>query len=301
MDRMPYAGFAGAVVYVRGMQSSIPSVSIRATLGRRIPGNGTVFIGQSTFSPLIGECIYCGGTDGLTDEHTIPYSLYGVAKLRQATCSACTAETQRIEQRLLRDTFGQAREYLGLPTRKSRKAGRWRGTRRGIDQRTGAPAVAPLADGVVALHLPYPDYPPRVFAGEAVAAKYGVRSLSSIALNDSSAPLPPHFEDGWVRFNPTDLERCIAKIALCEAIRVADPSIRDRVVSRFIIRGEGDSSLFLGAAMPDAVSDEMHSITHNRLRGREGVEAWMTNIQIFAFLPTPVYSVVLRPNGPFED
>jgi hypothetical protein len=120
-------------------------------------------------------------------------------------------------------------------------------------------------------------------------------------LNDLVATLPPDFEDGWTSVNSTDLERCIAKIAFCEAIRVVDASIRDRSVSRFITKGEGDSSSFLGAVMPGEVTDDMHRITHNRVRGRDGEQGWMTNVRIYAFLPTPLYSVVLRPNAPLPD
>ncbi len=283
------------------MSKPLPKVHIRAALGRQIPGDGTIFIRQSTSSPLIGECIYCGRSDGLTDEHSIPYSLFGIAKLRKATCSGCAIETQRVEQRLLRDTFGQVREYLEFPTRKSKKAGRWRGNRRGTDRITGDEAEAPLTHGVIALHLAFPNYSPRVLRGEPLGAKHGVRSLASIALNDFVAPLPPRFEDGWTRFNPTDLERCIAKIALCEAIRVVDSSIRDHLVSQFIIEGKGDSSLFLGAEMPEAVTDDMHRITYNRIRRSDGEAGWIANVRIFGFLPTPQYSVVLRPNALHRD
>src|SRR5690606_25826363 len=94
------------------------------------PGDGTIYVPQAPHSPMIGECIYCSNKSNLSDEHTIPFSLFGVATLKKASCRDCAVETQRVEQRLLRDTFGQVREYLQFPSRKARKSGRWSGTRK---------------------------------------------------------------------------------------------------------------------------------------------------------------------------
>jgi hypothetical protein len=155
----------------------------------------------------------------------------------------------------------------------------------------------PLDNGITALYLTYPNYRPRVLVGEPVMKKHGVRSAAFIPLNPVDETADPNFEDGWTSFNATDLERCIAKIALCEAIRVIDPSIRDKMVARFVIEGVGDSSFFMGAEIKHEVSDNMHSVTHNMIRHHSGEQGWMTNVRIFAFLPTPLYNVVLRPNA----
>jgi len=169
-----------------------------------------------------------------------------------------------------------------------------------VDSRTGTGVDVPLGNGVVALWMSYPDYPPRELGGDAFQDRHAVRSLAPIFLNPAKQLLPDHYEDSWTTFNPTDIERCIAKIALCEAIRVVDISIRDRDVASFIIEGQGDSSAFLGASLENNVSDTMHSVTHQQLERRNGAvveKAWMTNVQIFSFLPTPSYKVILRPDG----
>ncbi|MHB2264213.1 hypothetical protein [Aliihoeflea sp. PC F10.4] len=274
-----------------------PLVKIRAVLGKEIPGDGTVYNSQSPDSPTIGECIYCGGRKGLSDEHTIPYALFGIAKLKKASCAECSAKTQKVEQRLLRNTFGQVREYLQFPSRKARRSNRWSGTRPVTDKRSGSVERQPLAEGVVALYLLFPDYWPRALSAEPADERHGKRSAAFIHLNDSGKPLPDHYEEGWIKFNSSDIERCIAKIALCEAIRVVDQSIRDPVLSRFILDGDGDSSDFLGALAKHDITDKMHHVFFQKLtKGGSDAVGLLTTVELFGFLPSPSYKVVIRPS-----
>lgn len=278
-----------------------PVIRIRAALGREIPGDGTVYIPQVPKSPTIGECIYCGSKANLTDEHTIPFALFGVATLKKASCRDCAVKTQKVEQRLLRDTFGQVREYLQFPTRKARKSGRWMGTRPVADKRNGDVTQRPLAEGVIALYLVFPDYFPRALRAEPADDRHRKRSAVFIRLNDAEQLMPDHYEDGWTSFNSADIERCIAKIALCEAIRVVDESIRDPVLSQFILDGEGDSSDFLGAIATHKATNDMHRVDHQKLtkQGSNAV-ALMTTVELFSFLPSPSYKVLIRPSDPIS-
>src|SRR5947209_1494414 len=71
--------------------------------------------------PPVGRCIYCGsdgGSDGLSDEHLIPYSLGGDAVLPKASCKACATETSKIELYLARHIFREFRSHIGAPSRK---------------------------------------------------------------------------------------------------------------------------------------------------------------------------------------
>lgn len=278
------------------METLPPVVRIRAALGTKIPGGGTVYIPQAPKSPVIGECIYCGNKTDLTDEHTIPFALFGVAMLKKASCRDCAAKTQKFEQRLLRDTFGQVREYLHFPTRKARKSRRWSGTRAVTDKRTGDVFRRPLAEGVIGLYLVFPDYLPRALGAERADERHGRRSVAFILLNDAEQPKQDHYEEGWIRFNSADIERCIAKIALCEAIHVIDENIRDSVLSRFILDGEGDSSDFLGAVATHDITNQMHRVFHQKLtKGGSSAAGLMTTVELFSFLPSPSYKVLVRP------
>jgi hypothetical protein len=67
-----------------------------------------------------GVCIYCGwdgGTDGLRDEHIVPYSLGGNVQLVNASCSRCERITSYVDGYLANAVFGHFRVHVGLPSR----------------------------------------------------------------------------------------------------------------------------------------------------------------------------------------
>lgn len=71
----------------------------------------------------VGHCIYCGVGESarpLTDEHIVPYGLYGLMVLPKASCAACAAVTSRFERTCLRKMFGSLRAHLDLPTRRKK-------------------------------------------------------------------------------------------------------------------------------------------------------------------------------------
>jgi hypothetical protein len=118
-----------------------------------------------------------------------------------------------------------------------------------------------------------------------------------IHLNDAKSLGRDRYEEGWTKFNSADIERCIAKIALCEAIREIDQSIRDPVLSRFILEGQGDSSEFFGAMATHDITNQMHRVFYHKLtKGRRDI-GLMTTVELFSFLPSPSYKVLIRPLG----
>lgn len=70
---------------------------------------------QHTYAP-VGQCIYCGTTEGpLTAEHIIPESLGGMLILPAASCRTCAVETGAFEGRCAGQMFRGPRRILGLP------------------------------------------------------------------------------------------------------------------------------------------------------------------------------------------
>ncbi len=276
-------------------------IKISGRLGRNIPGDGTIYLPDNPRSPTVNECVYCGSSRDLTDEHTIPYAIFGVALLKKASCRACAVKTQQFEQRLLRDTFKLTREYLQFPSRKARKNGSWSGKRTLINSLTGEKVYLPIEEGVVGLLLVYPDYPPRALSVEDLDDRHKTRSVSFVAINSPASVIPAHLEDNWVTFNSEDIERCIAKIALCEAIRSVDVSIRDSKISNYILEGKSDTSEFIGASPRHKITDDMHWVSHQKLVRRGSDEtAILTTVNLFNWLPTPSYQVLIRPDSDFQ-
>jgi hypothetical protein len=70
----------------------------------------------------IGQCIYCGSTADLTDEHVVPYGLAGDRLiLEKASCQSCARITSRLERDVLRGFMLRARTVVGLPTRRRKQ------------------------------------------------------------------------------------------------------------------------------------------------------------------------------------
>jgi hypothetical protein len=69
----------------------------------------------------VGQCIYCGTRDNLSEEHIVAYAIAGTMVLPEASCGACATITGRVEQKCCRAMFDRFRRFYGLPTRKGKK------------------------------------------------------------------------------------------------------------------------------------------------------------------------------------
>ena len=70
-----------------------------------------------TFDP-VGQCIYCGSTSNLSDEHIVPYGLQGNLVLPDASCPDCAKITTKLEQYIQRRMLGPTRLHFNLQTRR---------------------------------------------------------------------------------------------------------------------------------------------------------------------------------------
>jgi hypothetical protein len=69
----------------------------------------------------IGQCIYCGSKDDLSDEHIVPYGLNGNLILEKASCPACARNTSETELRVLRGFMHRARTVGRFRTRRPKE------------------------------------------------------------------------------------------------------------------------------------------------------------------------------------
>lgn len=70
----------------------------------------------------VGECIYCGAQEDLTNEHIIPFAAGGRFELPAASCKVCAAITGAFEGDVMRTMLGPLRMLYNMPSR--RKKGR---------------------------------------------------------------------------------------------------------------------------------------------------------------------------------
>ncbi len=78
-------------------------------------------IRTTTRADPVGRCIYCGLTEGLSDEHVIPLALGSRLVLPKASCRACAAVTSAFERHVLRGFMLDARTAGGFSTRRPKK------------------------------------------------------------------------------------------------------------------------------------------------------------------------------------
>lgn len=73
--------------------------------------------------PPLGRCLYCQATEGLTDEHIIPFALLpkgGDWYLPKASCMACADITKRFEGASIGAMFEPIRQQIKLKSRRKK-------------------------------------------------------------------------------------------------------------------------------------------------------------------------------------
>ncbi|MDX2004323.1 MAG: hypothetical protein SFU83_03510 [Meiothermus sp.] len=93
----------------------------------------------------INQCIYCGITKDLTDEHIIPYGLLGTSYLPKASCKKCAKITGDFERIVQREFLGSFRVSHDFPSRNKRKKKR--------------PESLPITVNEKKIQLPLSEYP----------------------------------------------------------------------------------------------------------------------------------------------
>jgi hypothetical protein len=171
-----------------------------------------------------GVCIYCGwdGDGDLRDEHTVPYSLGGDAKLVGASCSDCEGVTSYLDGYLANAIFGHLRVHINLQSRSGHPE--------------TLPAVVELAEGERAIDFATPDHPfflnmpiwrpPGVMLGKLISEGFGPPGpftywyvppnlRDTIGLKDGDIA---RVIDTSRPHNLTTFARALAKIAYCNAV-----------------------------------------------------------------------------------
>lgn len=115
---------------------------------------------ESPGQRTVGQCIYCGSREELTDEHIIPFGLGGRWVLGKASCPSCSRTTAGFEQEVLRGMLGGLRAALKIRTR--RRAQRPTKSTLGLERAGSVEFVeVPIEQAVQLLVLPV--YPPPGF------------------------------------------------------------------------------------------------------------------------------------------
>lgn len=256
------------------------------------PNPISLTLGVMEHDRYIGECIYCGSKDNLSDEHPIPYGLWGKSVLGDGSCAACARETSKIEAEILRGSLGGVREYFASPSRRSKK----KNLRTGVvslQGDSGESLKAPVSDVVQFAVVPAFKHLPRKLLLEPKGNKHRTFSAVILPFNQSPSPETVNLWAPAVKLNITTWSRFLVKIAYGDYIRTFDEFFRSPHVSSFILTGKGDLTIYIGGRINAPAAAFLYNVTHYALRREKGGYAVVSYIRLFSFLESPSYLVHL--------
>jgi hypothetical protein len=255
----------------------------------------------------VNVCIYCGATEPrakLTDEHIIPFSLGGTYILPKASCLKCAKIIVNLEGYAGRHIFQDVRIEHGLPTRNPKERPTHLPLRESFSP---SPETAPIR------LVPTKDYPGTlilvvhepagILSGHApdqcpLGYTAFVRQITGRErvdrLTEQGVPVKVYRE-----LRPDLLLRLVTKIALGFAVAGPTlssfrPSVQDVILRRgtnpFYWAGGTTQEMIRfpppsGPLVLHRVTAFMHEINH--------VQHLLIQIQLFAYLGTPIYTVVV--------
>lgn len=251
----------------------------------------------------IGKCIYCGATDDLTDEHTIPFSLNGYIVLKAASCKKCSQITSAFETHVTRDAMKQVRTMMDLKTRRKKDRPKElpvaveRGGRRvtemiPVEDYVGImPYVERGMPGYFA-HRPHPLGHPADYV--AVGAKSVMRREDEHL--ELARKLGTEYLGVDFRFEPKEFGRMIAKIAYCTAVSCIGLNQWEEVFVLPAILGQRDDIWHWvgseGTISPDLIERPKHGSHHlAKFWVEHGII--LVSVQLFGNAGTPEYLVVV--------
>jgi hypothetical protein len=266
---------------------------------------------MKTLQP-INCCIYCGESDvELTDEHVIPLSLGGTMVLPKASCKKCAKQTAKLEGYVGRHIFQDVRIEFGLPTRRPKERPTHLPLRESFSP---SPVEAPIR------LIPTKDYPGALIlvthepAGLLLgrppeAPGSGQPFVREIAGRDRVDNLKKQNIEAKIyrEIQPDLILRFMAKVALGVAVVACGldgfvPFIRPLILTR-----EGNVFHWIGGTtqemdeFPPPISKG--PLAHRVVAFRRDLDLrahLLVQIQLFAFLNTPIYTAVvgrLTENG----
>lgn len=199
----------------------------------------------------VGRCIYCGATEGLSDEHVIPYALGGALILPDSSCPRCAGITSDFERRVLRGFMQGARVAGNYPTRRPKE--RPKSLPLEIEREGRFESVeVPTQRHPALLFLPLPE-PPGIIAGRPHAPGVSVRGIETLYFGKNPADAARELGVKTIRttenWDVTSFARLLAKVAYSWCVAAAGTLSRDDVVILLLILGAADdASHWIGSA-----------------------------------------------------
>jgi hypothetical protein len=255
-------------------------------------------------SAVIGECIYCGSLNDLTDEHVLPYALGGQLVLPKASCKSCSAKTGKLEQKLLRGHWWPYRKMLGLQTRSPAASNELKSVK--IIKANGdeISGEMPLESFVAA--IVFKLHPPSILIGNETSGEPSAKETflkllgpmpSEATVNGKLYPLTSSDKVEFpINFDSRDLTRFLAKVAHGYAISKEGIAAFDEFYLPEFILGRTDGiQTYVGGYASPIITTTLPGGGYNRMMVRTRNDLISTCIQLFVDKgdPPPIYEVVV--------
>ncbi len=209
----------------------------------------------------VGRCIYCGATEGLTDEHIIQESLGGRDVLPASSCPSCCKETSAFEGRVAGKMLIDVRAIFGWTSKK-----RKRPTHLEVSTKEG-PRTISLEDHPPAIVLAMFE-PPKILVGSsAEAGKMVMVGIQSYAAPEFKEKLEKFGKDGF-RFSPFEigsLSRTLAKIAHAYSVAELGTDGFEPLLPDLILGKSDHLADYVGSGpLPEGqpATEQLHRVTH---------------------------------------
>jgi hypothetical protein len=209
--------------------------------------------------PVIGQCIYCGKKDDLSDEHTVPLALNGASILRKASCPKCRDITSAFERSVTRDTLEIARAVMQYNTRRPKRRKKAYPVKVKIngEVKTVDMPVDAYAALVPVIDLGFPTYLVEKYSLSGPEYRIGRSNTVSVTVSRSPEKTRAFLDSiGAELVNPSttfdayEYARMLAKIAYCEAVYLLGlENIKKVFLLDFILEKKGDPWQHIGGLL----------------------------------------------------
>lgn len=256
---------------------------------------------------VVGNCIYCGSSQQVSDEHIIPLGLGGRLVLPQSSCSICSEKTSKLERTCMRTMYGALRLLYGLPSRRKKSRPKTLALKIKKTETSEWEYVAVAQDRYPFLvTFPYFEAPGALTGTEESAA--GGPKTDRLWIRGAS----PHHdffdlleslvrELGVYSVMPESKAEVpafcslLAKIAVSYIAADLGLSVSGSPLTRIAIGEDLDRCLhYIGSTRIDEpASSSLHELSHGR---HDTTGSIVVRIRLLAKLGTPTYFVVMPPS-----
>jgi hypothetical protein len=248
--------------------------------------------------PPLGSCIYCGSTEGLTNEHIIPFALLpkgGDWFLPKASCGVCADITKRFEGVTLGHMYSPLRAKMDLKSRRKR-TGKTTALYNYRDGSLVEQEIDTSAFPAVFAGFKWPE--PGIMLNQPPRARF----VGEFTVKCDEAEMRRHVSDTQAmrvtRAAPDHFGKMLAKIAHAFAVAEFGHAF-EPLLPRYIL-GQEDIGPHLVGGDPAERSEPlrfMHYLSAH-ICWREGTEHYLAvSIELFAGIGMPRYQVIVGRCG----